>query len=449
MNGRDYALILLDEKRLPGWKPGLLHARRWQPPEDSRDRGLGEQIAAGVVKNLLLLRDRMEHYSGKSAASVDPLVQKILAIGLYQMKFLDRIPASAAVDSAVEQAKNFGRRKAAGFVNAVLRNVARMPEPPMPDEIADPVAFAQRVLSHPPVMFEKLAKLLGAERAMAFCRHDNSDPPIVLRMFQGIEPADLILEWEQLRSQYGDLPDVELWLHESAGLLVVRGVRGGRILGHWAKMGLTQVQDATAAGVVEKMRISPGMRVLDRCAGLGTKTMQIWERAGISGEVIAMDASEFRCEKLGELVAERGIGNVRVVHAEKMSDVADQIGGVFERILVDVPCSNSGVLARRPEARYRDQVDCLVKLQREILADTLPWLAPGGILVYSTCSVWPEENELQTKEFLARNAGLELIEECFTLPSMGESLPEKYHDGGYVAVVRKNFVSDQGDLRSG
>jgi 16S rRNA (cytosine967-C5)-methyltransferase len=447
MNGRDYALVLLDEKRLPGWKPGLLHARRWRPPEDSRDRGLGEQIAAGVVKNLLLLRDQMEHYSGKSAASVDPLVQKILAIGLYQMKFLDRIPAAAAVDSAVEQAKDFGRRKAAGFVNAVLRNVARMPEPPMPDEIADPAAFAQRALSHPPMFFQRLAKLLGAERAMAFCRHDNSDPPIVLRMFQGIEPADLVLEWEQLRSQYADLPDVELWPHESPGLLVVRGVRGGRILGHWAKMGLAQVQDATAAGVVEKMQISPDMRVLDRCAGLGTKTMQIHERVGISGEVVAVDASEFRCQKLGELLAERGIGNVRVVHARELA--VGQIPKPLDRILIDVPCSNSGVLARRPEARYRDQVDCLVKIQREILDDTLPWLAPGGILVYSTCSVWPEENELQTKEFLARNAGLELIEECFTLPSMGESSPEKYHDGGYVAVVRKNLVSDQGDLRSG
>jgi 16S rRNA (cytosine967-C5)-methyltransferase len=448
VNGRDYALVLLDEKRLPGWKPGLLHARRWRPPEDPRDRGLGEQIASGVVKNLLLLRHQMEHYSGKSGASVDPLVQKILAIGLYQMKFLDRIPAAAAVDSAVEQAKNFGRGRAAGFVNAVLRNVARMPEPPMADEIAEPALFAQRVLSHPPVIFERLAKLLGAERAMAFCRHDNSDPPIVLRMFQGIEPADLILEWEQLRNQFADLPDVELRPHESPGLLVVRGVRGGRILGHWAKMGLAQVQDATAAGVVEKMRISPGMRVLDRCAGLGTKTMQIWERAGITGEVMAMDASEFRCQKLGELVAERGIGNVRTVQAEKMSG-ADQIGGVFERILVDVPCSNSGVLARRPEARYRDQMDCLVKLQRDILDDTQPWLGPGGILVYSTCSVWPEENELQVKEFLASNAGLELIEECSTLPSMGETAAEKYHDGGYFAVVWRNAVSDQGDLRSG
>jgi len=95
------------------------------------------------------------------------------------------------------------------------------------------------------------------------------------------------------------------------------------------------------------------------------------------------------------------------------------------------------VLARRPEARYRFEVDCLVKVQREILNDTLPRLAGGGLLVYSTCSVWPEENQLQIREFLSRNPGLELIEEISTLPSFDETGPEKYHDGGYVAVVRK------------
>ena len=433
MNARDFALILLDKKRLPGWKPNLVREGKPSRPRDSRDWALAEQIDSGVVKNLLLLREAIEHYSGKSLASIDPVVQKILAIALYQMKFLDRVPASAAVDQAVEQTKRFGRRRAAGFVNAVLRNVERLPAPIIPDANADPEGFAQRVLSHPPELFRRLAALLGNERALAFCRHDNSEPPTILRLFKGVEPATLIEEWKKL----SDLPPIELLPHESPGMLVVHGVRIGPILAHWAKLGLAQVQDPTAAAVVEKMRITPGQRILDRCAGLGTKTMQIRERTGPNGSVVAMDSATFRTDRLRQLLLDRGIANVQVIHGSKLSGLAEELPNPFDRILIDVPCSNSGVLARRPEARYRFEIDRLAKLQHEILNDTLPRLSPGGLLIYSTCSVWPEENELQIKEFLSRNPSFELADENTTLPSFDESAPEKYHDGGYVAVMRR------------
>jgi 16S rRNA (cytosine967-C5)-methyltransferase len=240
-------------------------------------------------------------------------------------------------------------------------------------------------------------------------------------------------EWKKL----SEASPIEIVPHELPGLLVVRGARSGPVLARWAKAGLAQVQDATAAGVVEKMRITPGLRILDRCAGLGTKTLQIQERTGIDGEVVAMDSSAFRTNRLKQLLLDRGISNVRVVLGSRLSEIGDEIPDSFDRILVDVPCSNSGVLARRPEARYRFEVDCLMKVQRGILNDTLPRPASGGLLVYSTCSVWPEENHLQISELLSRNPGLELIEEISTLPSFDETGPEKYHDGGYAAVVGK------------
>jgi 16S rRNA (cytosine967-C5)-methyltransferase len=429
VNARDFALFLLDMERLPGWKPNLVRKKTFSPPSDARDWALAEQIVNGVVKNLLLLQEAIEHYSGKSLAGIDPVVQKILAIALYQLKFLDRIPASAAVDEAVEQSKRFGQRRASGFVNAVLRNVERQPAPVFPDANADPEGYAQRALSHPPELFRRLVALLGNERALAFCRHDNAEPPTILRLFKGVTPAELL----------GDAGAIEFMPHELPGLLVVRGARAA-VLARWAKLGLAQVQDATSAGVVERIRISPGQRVLDRCAGMGTKTMQIQERVGTDGEVFAMDSSMFATDRLRQLLLDRGITNVRVIHGSKLSEMGEGIPESFDRILIDVPCSNSGVLARRPEARYRHSVDSLARIQRQILDDTLPRLASGGLLVYSTCSVWPEENEMQIRDFLSRNSGLELVEERSTLPSFGETAPEKYHDGGYFAVLARRAV---------
>jgi 16S rRNA (cytosine967-C5)-methyltransferase len=126
---------------------------------------------------------------------------------------------------------------------------------------------------------------------------------------------------------------------------------------------------------------------------------------------------------------------VKVLEVGKLGAIGGETSGAFDRILVDVPCSNSGVLARRPEARYAGGLDCLVKLQREILEDTLPWLAPGGLLAYSTCSVWPEENERQIEQLLERHAELGVVSERAVLPESGE--PLGYHDGGYLAVLRK------------
>jgi 16S rRNA (cytosine967-C5)-methyltransferase len=422
MNARDFALIQLDKKRLPGWKPDLVHHADSSEPTDPRDRGLAEQIVAGVVKNLFLLQWHIEHYSGRPSAKIDPLVRKILAIGLYQLEFLDRIPASAAVDEAVQQTKRFGRGKSAGFVNAVLRNVGRNVKPASPDPALDPDAYAKMVLSHPPELFRKLAGLLGTEKALAFCRHDNAEPPTVVRLYRGAEQAAL------------NEPGVEILPHEAAGMFVVRGANQ-QLLARWARAGIAQVQDPMAASVVEQLRIEPGQVVLDRCAGVGTKTLQIQEIVGTTGMVVAVDPSAARCGLLRGMLEHRGISNVKIVQSADLESARAQLPVSFDRILVDVPCSNSGVLARRPEARYAGGLDCLRKLQREILESSLPWLARDGMMIYSTCSVWAEENQDQVREFLGRHAGLKLEEEQFILPSFETGEAAMYHDGGYWAVI--------------
>jgi 16S rRNA (cytosine967-C5)-methyltransferase len=308
----------------------------------------------------------------------------------------------------------------------VLRNATREPNPPLPAEQADPQRFGEIVLSHPPELLSRLTELVGIADALRICRHDNAEPPTIVRLFASQSAAALAGE------------GVTVTPHERPGMFVVEGAKQS-ILAAWAKAGVAQVQDPTAAVVVDACDVSNGQTVLDRCAGLGTKTLQLRERTGDTGHVYAVDASALRCEGLRQLLAVRKIGNVHVFHGSMLSKLGKQLPPMFDRVLVDAPCSNSGVLARRPEARYSQDERILASLetlQRSILKDTAPRVAAGGLMVYSTCSIWPEENEAMVASFLREHPAFELLKERSTLTSMGDE-PSKYHDGGYFAVLSK------------
>ncbi len=464
MTPRDYALQDLDSKSLPNWPAGKPRRNRaippvqsarnsrprphdLRPPTDPRDLALAEQITVGVIKNLLLLQHLIQHYSGRAPKSIDPIVQKILAIGLYQLRFLTRIPESAAVDQAVEQSKRFGQPRAAGFVNAVLRKATRDPAPPLPDESAA-ADHARLALSHPHDLFKRLGDLLGQADALRFCRHDQLEPPTILRLD---DPAGFLAQYtpESLaipRNNDGfptaplTINDITLTPHASAGMYVVTGAKRAA-LAEWAQKGLAQVQDPTAAAVITIARLQPGQSALDRCAGLGTKTLQIRRIIGDTGQLVALDPAEPRCDALRRLLQHRQITNVAVHTSSWLREIKDRadVPATFDRAIVDVPCSNSGVLARRPEARYHQSdrnLKSLAELQDNILDDTAPAVAPAGLLIYSTCSVWPEENQLRVKAFLKRHADFELIEDRSTLPSFDEDAT-RYSDGGYYAVFQK------------
>jgi 16S rRNA (cytosine967-C5)-methyltransferase len=432
VTARDLALAELDRRVLPGWKA---HELRRPPLRgkgdeslDPRDLALAEQILVGCVKNHLLLRRLIVHHSGRHLRSIDPLVQKVLSIGLYQLRFLDRIPASAAVNEAVEQAKRFGRARAAGFVNAVLRKAATSGGTPplLPDPALEPAAYAETALSHPRELFDRLVRLLGVPDALRFCEHDNREPPTIVRLMPDASADDL------------QSPGVTVTPHAHLGMFVVEPAKKA-LLAEWARRGIAQVQDPTAATVVEQIPISPGQHVLDRCAGLGTKTIQLREKVGDGGQVVAIDAMPQRVQQLQLLLAERQLGNVEVYQATMLPQLSQFADRLFDVALVDVPCSNSGVLARRAEARYA-QTDAalasLSNLQAAILDDTAPHVKAGGLLVYSTCSVWPEENGVAIEAFLARHPDYQRQPEHATLPSLSLDITN-YQDGGYLAVLQR------------
>jgi 16S rRNA (cytosine967-C5)-methyltransferase len=424
---RDWALRELDQVRLPGWGTRLVR-RAVAPPEDPRDQALAEQIWIGSVKFHLALRRRLTAVAHRPAQRVDELVQKILHIGLYQVGMLDRIPSSAAVDEAVEQAKRFGRTAAAGFVNAVLREAIRTPATPEPSAADQPHAYAQHVLSHPRELFQRLLDRVGLVHALELCRHNNRVPPIVVRLMPDGTLQDL------------QRAGVQVIQHDTPGLLVVPSASRS-LLAAWARKGWAQAQDATSASVVEWMDLEPGHAVLDRCCGSGTKTLQIFEKLRGAGRLVAMDSSGLRISTFRELLRDRKITTIELVRASKVAEIPNCPGEGFDRVLVDAPCSNSGVLSRRAEARYAQDFDTLKSLallQEEILIDTAGVVKVGGLLVYATCSIWKEENRGMVDRFLRGHPNFELLRDVETLPKSDGS-PSSYRDGGYTAVLKRVF----------
>ncbi|MGF1632916.1 MAG: RsmB/NOP family class I SAM-dependent RNA methyltransferase, partial [Phycisphaerae bacterium] len=343
----------------------------------------------------------------------------------------------AAVDEAVNQARRFRLASAAGFVNAVLRKaaLAQVDTPPelQPPDAADARRHAEFVLSHPPALFDRIRKLVATdEAALALCRHNNAEPPTLVRLSPGTDPAALAGE------------GLEVLRHEQAGIAVVVGGKQ-RHFAAWAEAGLAQVQDATSAKLGQLIDAKPGMRVLDRCCGNGTKTFQILEMMGHDGEVLAVDADAKRIERLQQSLAKRGCagrGGAGVT-ARHAGEVDADTDGLFDRILIDAPCSNSGVLPRRPEAKYRQdarRLASLAELQRDILKNTLGLLAPGGKLIYLTCSLWPEENEAVADALGQLRPDLEEVARHRVMPSFGEgpvNRQETYRDGGFGVVFRR------------
>ena len=421
---RLHALYEIDQRDLPGWPARELPRLRPIALSDPRDVDLSERIVVGVVKHQLALRHAIGVFSGRPVERVDVAAQKILAVALEQMRSLDRVPAHAIVDDAVEQTKRVGPRGASGFVNAVLRKAAGVRGRVEIGDV-DAGTRAEQTHSMPRGAFAKFASLYGDARAIELCEGFNREPPTLGRLIGGATLEEVAAR------------GILATPHDQAGLIVLDGVRRDQIR-QLADANLVQIQDATSAAVVDDLLIAPGHRVLDRCCGRGTKTRQLLERAGASGRVVAMDTSVDRLASVrASLKSAIDSNHLRVVHAGSVAALGD--GEAFERVLIDAPCSNSGVLARRPEARYRQsprELREVAQLQTTVLSDSASVVAPFGLLAYVTCSVWPEENEAIVDAFLRRHDQFERASERSTAPNPAD-VAASYRDGGYVCVLRR------------
>ncbi len=374
---------------------------------DPRDRGLLLELAAGALRWQAALDATLGALSERPIAELDAHVRATLRIGAYQLLHLDRVPVHAVVNEAVETIRQLGHPRASGFVNAVLRSLARSGAsvlPPRPASGADrakTIAYLSVTLSHPAWLVERWVERYGFEAAEAWCRFNNEASEVSVRPAAGITADELAA-----RLQAGGVAA------ERAGFVrdAIRLPPGslGR-LDPETRAALV-VQEEASQVVAHAVGARPGERVLDLCAAPGGKTLVLahdMENAGV------LVASDLRPGRLALLRATLARGRARASVAAIDATGRLPFGPVFDRVLVDAPCSGLGTLRRDPDLKWSRRPEHLAGLaavERRILACAADAVRPGGLLVYATCSSEPEENESVVDGFLAVRPDFRLVQ---------------------------------------
>ena len=406
---RDTALeVLMQVSGANAWSDGSLKRTIAKNELTSRDAALASRIAYGVIQNRMLLDYYIGCYCTQRPGHLEPVILNILRIGAYQILFMDKIPHRAAVNEAVEMVKRHGRPKAAGMVNAVLRkivtNQADMPALPN-DSTADSLSIRY---SHPKWLVQRLLGLLSEDEAEQFLQMDNEIAPTTIQTnFLKLSTDEL----EKELHQEGVTAERHPWL---AGCFLVSGTGDMEQLSSFSR-GHFFVQDAAARLVSLAAAPSPDWRVLDMCAAPGGKSFGLAIDMGDRGDILSCDVYPHKLKLMDRSAQRLGIASVRTAladgrefHAswEKQADL----------VVADVPCSGLGIIRKKPDMRYKkaDELTGLPEIQRQILSNASRYVRPGGVLIYSTCTVLPEENEAVTDAFLAQHPDFE--RESFELP---------------------------------
>ena len=363
-----------------------------------RDRALFTAMVYGVLRWRSRLDHIITHFSNTPIQKIEPGVLNILRLGLFQIIYLDRIPNSAAVNTSVEITKQIGASRAAGFVNALLRKSARnYSSVHFPAFEPDPAAFLSADHSLPGWLAQRWLKRFDKETIMRLCDTINSIPPITLRTNTlKTTREQLILSLENQAER------IEPTTVAPDGIKLINPKRSIPELPAF-KNGWFQVQDEAAQLVALLLNPQPGESVLDACAGLGGKTAHIAQLMQNKGSVTAIDRDEKKLQQLDSEMQRLNIPIVNTQCHDLDSDLDENRIGVFDRILLDAPCSGLGVLRRNPDIKWNSTEKSLKRhayIQKRFLETLAPMVKPDGVLVYSVCSMEPEENEAVIHAFL-------------------------------------------------
>lgn len=404
-----------------------------------RDKGLCTEIVYGTVRRQLTIDVLLEPYLKRGLSSLDSGVQTILRMSAYQLAFLERLPAYAIIDEAVELTKRRLRR-AAGFVNGVLRsferagqaNASEATAPTLDARIEDAIrrkkatglaAIALRT-SYPEWMVARLVAAYGEETTVALLDASNRPSPLTVRVNR-LRATEVEVR-EQLLDEGAEVVESG---HLSPSALRVRG--GIDIESTAAfKDGLVSVQDEGAMLIAPLLQLTPDMRILDMCAAPGGKTTHIAELQGDVGDI---DAYDVYLQKVKNIQQAAKRLQLKSIHA-RLGDARQPFDGdvLYDAVLLDAPCSGLGVMRRRPDIRHRRKpadVDNLATLQRELLFSACSKVRSGGVIVYSTCTLLPEENEQVVESVLAQMDGQ------FTVDNQISELPEACIDRHHLGTV--------------
>ena len=419
-----------------------LHHALVQSRIPAADRALATELVYGTLR----WRGRLDFLIGKALdrelKDLEPLVTSALRVGAYQLFFSDRIPANAAVDEAVRCVRAMGLERATGLVNAVLRRLAREGDkiefPSLEDE---PLDYLVHAGSLPQWLAKRWLSQFGAEEAAKLAETMNQPAPVTIRVNRSKTSREALLPGLVER-----FPEASICRYAPDG--IVLGRKGDAGHDPTFLSGQISIQDEASQLVVHLLDPQRGERILDTCAAPGTKTAGIAERLNGEGHVLALDRHPRRLHLVGRGMRRLEVGGVATLERDATKPLDDLAtpDGPFDRILVDAPCSGLGSLRRNPDARWRvrpDDFDPLAKIQRTILESAAGVLRPGGSLVYSTCTITPEENELVIRGFMAtrknwriatREDAPEVLRELIDEDGFLRLLPHHHDMDGFFAV---------------
>lgn len=395
---RETALRVLISCRTNGaWADAALQAQMRRDGVSGADAALCSRLVYGVLQNQLLLDHYIGAFCSQRPDHLQPPLLDILRLGAYQILYLDKVPDRAAVNESVELAKRFKRGQAAGLVNAVLRKLSQNKDnlPAIPDR--DEIRYLSIRYSHPRWLVKRLLMLLGREETETFLAANNSVAPLTVQ----VNPLKTTAE-----ALCGELTEAGVTVRAHAwvpGCLELSGTgdltalpafREGRLL----------VQDPAASLVAQAAGIAPGQRVLDVCAAPGGKSFSAAFAMGGQGSVTACDLHENKLVRIRQGAERLGIRCITTAAADGRN-FRPEWEGAFDTVLVDAPCSGLGIIRKKPDVRYKkaDDLFALPVIQSAILENAARYVKPGGVLLYSTCTILPEENQQITDAFLAEH----------------------------------------------
>jgi 16S rRNA (cytosine967-C5)-methyltransferase len=398
---RQLALRVLERvERERAYSDVLLHALLVRGELHAADRAFATELVQGTLRWRGRLDFLLARVLDRGLDELEPLVASALRLGAYQIAIGHaRTPPEVAVDEAVRCVRAAGAERVTGLVNAVLRRLAAEHAGiAFPDLERDPLGHLTHALSLPAWLAERWLGIFGPDEAAALARASNEVPPLVVRANRLRTDRDALLA--ELRARF---PEAEPCRLARDGIRL--GRRGNPALDPAFLAGHFTVQDEASQLVAALVDPRPGERVLDLCAAPGGKATALAERLAGRGEVVAIDRHERRLALVVQQARRLGIGNLRCAARDATRPLVDLAAErAFDRALVDAPCSGLGTLRRNPDARWRVAASDparLAETQLAILRQAAAAVVPGGVLVYSTCTLLPEENESTVKAFLA------------------------------------------------
>ena len=434
MSARTTALsALIATRRQGAWSDGILKEYVQRDKLERRDAALASQLVYGVLQNRMLLDFYLAQVVSGPLFRLQPAMLDILRLGAYQILLLDKIPDSAAVNEAVEQTKKYVNQKASGMTNGALRALVRKK-----GALKAPQDLATRY-SHPQLLVELLQESVGEDRIEALLQADNAPVPTSLQVNTLLSSE---AEVEQALSAEAISYEKHPWL---PGCYLVRRTGNLANFGLFAS-GKVYVQDPSAKLAALAAGVAPGMRVLDCCAAPGGKSFAAAIEMKNQGCITSCDIHEHKVALIEKGAARLGISIVHARQADASQFDPDFENG-FDVVIADVPCSGLGVIRKKPDIRYKDlaPLSRLPAVQAAILENVSRYVKPGGVLVYSTCTVLRRENKEIAESFLTRHPEFRL--EAIPVPERLDAkndgmltlLPSLHAaDGFFICKLRKN-----------